>query len=125
MERNHVYCVVSPTLKKRTKKKYLAFLLQGCGWCRQLERERLTQADVVGERLQEAVTLLSAAAAGRARAPWSHSGRGVVHIVGRYCASCPEKGVGIKYSSMCVMLVLSEMLMEPSGSRKREAALRD
>lgn len=79
----------------------------------------------MGERLQEAIALLSAAAAGRARAPRSHGGRGVVDIVGRYCASCPGKGISIKYSSTCVMLVLSEMLMERSGSRKRVAALQD
>lgn len=85
-------------------------------------RERLTQADVVGEGFQEGVALLSAAAAGRARAPRSHGGRGVVHVVGRYCASCPEKGIGIKYSYMHVVLQLSERLMERGSSRVRTAA---
>lgn len=85
-------------------------------------RERLTQTDVVREGIQECVALLSAAAAGRARAPRSHGGRGVVHIVGCYCASCPEKGIGIKYSSTCVVLLLSEWLMERGASRIRTAA---
>lgn len=79
----------------------------------------------MGKRLQEAVALLSAAAAGGARAPRGHSGRRVVNIVGRYCASCPEKGVLIKYSSSCAKLLLSKMVMERSYSREREAALQD
>lgn len=63
--------------------------------------ERLTQTDVVGEGLQEAVALLSPAPAARARAPRSHGGRRVVDIVGSYCTSCGENtraSVSIKYS---------------------------
>lgn len=63
--------------------------------------ERLTQTDVVGEGPQEAVALLSAAPAGRARAPRSHGGRGVVDVVGSYRTSCGENtraSVSIKYS---------------------------
>lgn len=107
-----------PSLPQKKKKTLPAFYkaLADAG------RERLTQADVVGEGIQEGVALLSAAAAGRARAPRSHGRRGVVHIVGCYCASCPEKGIGIKYSSTCVVLLLSERLMERSASRIRTAA---
>lgn len=80
----------------------------------------------MGERLQEAVALLSAAATGRARAPRSHSGRRVVDIVGRYCASCPEEKKNLmKYSYIFVILLLSKMLMERSYSRNRVAALQD
>lgn len=69
-----------------------------------VNEERLTQTDVVGEGLQEALALLSAAPAGRARAPRSHRGRGVVDVVGSYCTSCGENtraSVSIKYSFCC------------------------
>lgn len=50
----------------------------------------LTETVVVGEVVQEVITLLSLAPTDWAGAPWSHPGRGIVDIIGSYCTSCRE-----------------------------------
>lgn len=59
-----------------------AFLLL----CHERKWQVLTQADVVGERVQEPDALLPLVAAHRTAAPWRHAGRGVVHVVGGHRA---------------------------------------
>lgn len=61
-------------------------------WCSDKEKPRvLTQADVVGEEVQELCALLLLISARRTGAPRGHAGRGVVHVVGSHWASCQSE----------------------------------
>lgn len=81
----------------------------------------LTETDVVGEEMQEALTLFLPVATGVARAPGSYAGSGVVNVVGCDGAACREGWRSViarlVHQEGTMISLLAALLGSPGGEK--------